>query len=78
MTIAAPPLTKVPNYVNGQWVESTATEWFDVTNPATGEIIAKAPLSDATKSMPPSKPPPPPIPSGAALLRKTAFSRCSS
>jgi len=44
MTIAAPPLTKVPNYVNGQWVESTATEWLDVTNPATGETIAKAPL----------------------------------
>ena len=36
MTIAAPPLTKVPNYVNGQWVESTAAEWFDVTNPADG------------------------------------------
>ena len=49
MTIAAPPLTKVPNYVNGQWVESTATEWFDVTNPATGEIIAKAPLSGASE-----------------------------
>ncbi len=45
MTIAAPPITKVPNYVNGQWIESTATEWFDVTNPANGEIIAKAPLS---------------------------------
>src|SRR5580693_1063335 len=49
MTIAAPPLTKVPNYVNGQWVESTAAEWFDVTNPATGEIIAKAPLSGASE-----------------------------
>src|ERR1700719_3748353 len=49
MTIAAPPLTKVPNYVNGQWVESNAKEWFDITNPATGETIAKAPLSDATE-----------------------------
>src|ERR1700686_1696700 len=49
MTIAAPPLTKVPNYVNGQWVESAVTEWFDVTNPATGETIARAPLSDATE-----------------------------
>src|SRR5450755_2139779 len=49
MTIAAPPLTKVPNYVNGQWVESTSTEWVDVTNPATGEVIAKAPLSSAAE-----------------------------
>jgi malonate-semialdehyde dehydrogenase (acetylating)/methylmalonate-semialdehyde dehydrogenase len=49
MTTAAPPITKVPNYVNGQWTESTATEWFDVTNPATGETIAKAPLSDAAE-----------------------------
>src|SRR5580692_1470535 len=49
MITAAPPITRVPNYVNGQWVESSATEWLDVTNPATGEIIAKAPLSDATE-----------------------------
>src|ERR1700720_1011714 len=49
MTIAAPPLTKVPNYGNGQWRESTAAECLDVTNPATGETIAKAPLSNATE-----------------------------
>jgi malonate-semialdehyde dehydrogenase (acetylating) / methylmalonate-semialdehyde dehydrogenase len=49
MTVAAPPLTKVPNYVNGQWVESKASEWLDVTNPATGEAIAKVPLSSATE-----------------------------
>jgi len=47
MTIAAPPLTKVPNYVNGQWIESSAAEWLDVNNPATGETIARAPLSNA-------------------------------
>src|SRR6202167_4205312 len=50
MAIAAPPpLTKVPNYVNGQWVESSATEWLEVTNPATGETIARTPLSDAAE-----------------------------
>jgi malonate-semialdehyde dehydrogenase (acetylating) / methylmalonate-semialdehyde dehydrogenase len=47
MTVAAPTLTKVPNYVNGQWVESKASEWLDVTDPATGEAIAKVPLSSA-------------------------------
>jgi len=49
MTVAAPPLTKVPNFVNGQWVESRASEWLDVTNPATGEAIAKVPLSSASE-----------------------------
>jgi malonate-semialdehyde dehydrogenase (acetylating) / methylmalonate-semialdehyde dehydrogenase len=47
MTVAASTLTKVPNYVNGQWVESKASEWLEVTNPATGEAIAKVPLSSA-------------------------------
>ena len=49
MTVATPTLTKVPNYVNGQWVDSKATEWLDVTNPATGEVIAQTPLSDAAE-----------------------------
>ncbi len=47
MTVATATLTKVPNYVNGQWVDSKATEWLDVTNPATGEVIAQTPLSTA-------------------------------
>jgi malonate-semialdehyde dehydrogenase (acetylating) / methylmalonate-semialdehyde dehydrogenase len=47
MTVAAPSLTKVPNYIGGQWVESTASEWLDITNPATGETLAKVPLSTA-------------------------------
>jgi len=49
MTIAAPTLTKVPNYVDGRWVESNASEWLDVTNPATGEIIAQTPLSSTSE-----------------------------
>src|SRR5215469_1424256 len=36
---------KIPNYFNGQWVESNATEWQEVLNPATGETLAKVPLS---------------------------------
>jgi malonate-semialdehyde dehydrogenase (acetylating) / methylmalonate-semialdehyde dehydrogenase len=47
MSVAAPPITKVPNYVNGAWVRSSATEWMDVSNPATGEVIARTPLSNA-------------------------------
>src|SRR5882762_8792095 len=46
MTVAAPPLTKVPNYIHGQWQDSTASDWQDVANPATGEGLARVPLSD--------------------------------
>jgi malonate-semialdehyde dehydrogenase (acetylating)/methylmalonate-semialdehyde dehydrogenase len=37
----------LPNYVNGAWVPSSATELLDVENPATGEVIAQVPLSGA-------------------------------
>ena len=37
----------MPHFINGQWVESTATEWLDVPNPATGEVLARVPLSGA-------------------------------
>ena len=33
------------NYINGEWKESTSSNLLDVTNPATGEVIAKVPLS---------------------------------
>jgi malonate-semialdehyde dehydrogenase (acetylating)/methylmalonate-semialdehyde dehydrogenase len=48
-TLAAPPLTKVPNYINGKWQESSASEWQDVINPATGETIARVPLAGAAE-----------------------------
>src|SRR5580704_8729895 len=35
----------LPQFVNGRWIESTATEWLDVPNPATGEVLARVPLS---------------------------------
>src|SRR5712691_9579908 len=41
--------TRIPNYVNGKWAESNAREWLDVVNPATGETLAKVPLSDAAE-----------------------------
>jgi malonate-semialdehyde dehydrogenase (acetylating)/methylmalonate-semialdehyde dehydrogenase len=49
MTVAAPSLTKVSNYINGRWTESNATDWLDVTNPATAEVLARVPLSDASE-----------------------------
>src|ERR1700756_2250532 len=41
-TISAPDLQ---NYFNGAWQRSSATEFVDVTNPATTEILARTPLS---------------------------------
>jgi malonate-semialdehyde dehydrogenase (acetylating) / methylmalonate-semialdehyde dehydrogenase len=36
---------KLKNYINGEWVESKATQYEDVYDPATKEIIAQVPLS---------------------------------
>jgi malonate-semialdehyde dehydrogenase (acetylating)/methylmalonate-semialdehyde dehydrogenase len=35
------------NYVGGSWTAATGTEELDVTNPATGEVLARVPLSSA-------------------------------
>ncbi len=37
------------NYINGQWCASTATEYLEVINPATAEVLAKVPLSLASE-----------------------------
>src|SRR6266446_5347039 len=50
MTVATAILTKVPNFVNGQWIESGATEWVDVANPATGEVLAEVPMSSESEA----------------------------
>jgi len=36
--------TVLQNYINGEWCESSATTYLDVTNPATAEILAKVPI----------------------------------
>ena len=38
-------MEKILNYIGNQWVESDAPETVDVINPATGEAIARTPLS---------------------------------
>ena len=49
MSVAAPPITRLTNYINGQWTDSPTSEWRDVVNPATGEILASVPLADAAE-----------------------------
>jgi len=46
-TVAAPPVIKLTNYINGHWSDSRANEWRDVINPATGEVLAQVPLAEA-------------------------------
>jgi malonate-semialdehyde dehydrogenase (acetylating) / methylmalonate-semialdehyde dehydrogenase len=46
-TLAAPPASKIANYINGCWAEARTSEWRDVVNPATGEILASVPLAGA-------------------------------
>ena len=47
MTVAAPPANKLTHYINGQWAEANTSEWREVVNPATGEVLASVPLANA-------------------------------
>ena len=38
-------VTEVQNYINGAWSRPSSTEFFDVTNPATTELLARTPMS---------------------------------
>jgi malonate-semialdehyde dehydrogenase (acetylating) / methylmalonate-semialdehyde dehydrogenase len=49
MSTAVVTEVKVPHYINGSWVESRSSEWQDVTNPATGEVLARVPLADPSE-----------------------------
>ena len=38
---------EILNYIGGNWVKPSVTEYVDVINPATGELLARTPLSGA-------------------------------
>jgi malonate-semialdehyde dehydrogenase (acetylating)/methylmalonate-semialdehyde dehydrogenase len=42
---AITPAVEIQNYVNGAWQKSSTTEFLNVTNPASGELIARTPIS---------------------------------
>ncbi|MFL5840933.1 MAG: CoA-acylating methylmalonate-semialdehyde dehydrogenase [Thermoleophilaceae bacterium] len=46
-TESATAVRLLDNYVGGRWTTSTSSEALDVTNPATGEALARVPLSSA-------------------------------
>ena len=37
-------MTTIKNYINNEWIEPKVSEYAEVINPATGEVIAKTPL----------------------------------
>ena len=45
---ATTQVLELENYVNGAWRRATASEFSDVTNPATAELLARTPLSSAS------------------------------
>ena len=40
-------VTRLKNYIDGEWVEAHTDHYADVVNPARGEILAQVPLSSA-------------------------------
>ena len=44
-TESATSVRLLDNYVAGRWTQSTSSEALDVTNPATGDVLARVPLS---------------------------------
>ena len=49
MPVAAPPTTKVPNFINGHWVESTPPSGSTSPIPPPARLSRKRPLSDAAE-----------------------------
>ena len=46
--IASPAdIQTLDNFIGGRWVKAQATEYFDVHNPAIGDVIGRTPLSTA-------------------------------
>lgn len=45
MTISTEQKNDLKNFINGQWVNSATTEYKEVFNPATEQILARVPLS---------------------------------
>ncbi len=43
----SPEAETLKNYIGGEWVTSAATEAIDDIDPATGELLARVPLSTA-------------------------------
>lgn len=50
MLLKLPALLRDKCYINGEWVAAKSGETFDVTNPATGEVLASVPKCGAAET----------------------------
>src|SRR5919198_4760557 len=46
-TVSGSDVQTLDNFIGGRWVKAHATDFFDVHNPAVGEVIGRTPLSTA-------------------------------
>jgi malonate-semialdehyde dehydrogenase (acetylating)/methylmalonate-semialdehyde dehydrogenase len=42
-------MQKIMNYIGGEWLEPQEAEFFEVVNPATGELLARTPLCGSSE-----------------------------
>jgi malonate-semialdehyde dehydrogenase (acetylating)/methylmalonate-semialdehyde dehydrogenase len=42
-------MQKILNFIGGEWVEPQGMEFFEVVNPATGELLARTPLCGSSE-----------------------------
>jgi malonate-semialdehyde dehydrogenase (acetylating)/methylmalonate-semialdehyde dehydrogenase len=47
MTVIKNEIVQLKNFINGEWVDANSTDSLEVPNPATGEILARVPVSSA-------------------------------
>jgi len=45
VAVATSPARILQNYIGGRWVSAKTSSFVDVTNPANGDVLARAPLS---------------------------------
>ena len=47
MTVTESATRVLDNYIGGSWTPAGSSERLDVTNPATGDVLAQVPLSNS-------------------------------
>ena len=49
MSVSTTPYQNARLLIDGEWVESQTTEWHDIVNPATQQVLAKVPFATAAE-----------------------------
>ena len=50
LSLKDPSLLRQQGYINGEWLDADSGETIDVTNPATGEVVATVPKMGAAET----------------------------